>query len=262
MEKCIIEPFNGVFFAMFGIFVALLVVSSVLLRKASRKTKRWVLTVTFLFTFVVYWAYKIALSMDTSYEVVLERDFSWWAELPLQLCNINIMLIPVACLLDNKRLYAFCYFVAPMAALMAVLFPSAGFSGNSIFLIRNIGFYFTHMIIIVGGIAIGSFGLYRPSFRDIPFTYLTLLVVSTPVIIFDFIVNKGCGISFVNYFFAMDPEGISILELFYKLVPIPGLYIVVTGLIVLTPYVFLETGIFELVRKIKSKKAAQTEKAV
>ena len=264
MEKFIIDPFNGVFFAMFGIFFAVLIASSILLRKASRKTKRTVLLAAFLITFVFYWVYKIFLSLDAEYDVILQenqgRAFSWWAELPLQLCNINLMLIPLACILDNKRLYAFCFVVAPLAALMAVLFPSLGFSGNSIFLMRNLGFYGTHMMIIVGGIAIASFGLYRPSFRDIPLTFLTLVGISAVIIVFDFIVNKGCGISFVNYFYAMNPEGISILEVFYKLIPVPGLYIVVTGLVILIPYVVVVTGAFELVAKIKNKKQLTAEK--
>lgn len=254
MDSFNIVAFNGVWFVMMGIFAALLIVSSVLLRKASRKTKRWVLAGAFIFTFVAYWAYKVALSLDTSYEVILERDFSWWAELPLQLCNINIMLIPVACILDNKRLYAFCFFIAPLAAFMAIAFPSAGFHDCSIFLVRNLGFYFTHWMIVIGGIAIASFGLYRPVFRDIPRTYLTLLCISAVVFGFDCLLNYGCGYYFVNYFFALDPEGISILELFYNLVPVPGLYILVTGLTVLTPYILLVTGIFELCGKKKNKK--------
>jgi len=259
----IIEPFNLVFIVMFAIFIGILVAASLILKNKSRKTKRIVLASAMIFTFVAYWAYKIALSMDGDYSDIRVAEglppFSWWTELPLQLCNINLMLIPLAAIFDNKKLYSFCYFVAPLGAFMAMAFPCTGFSGYSIWLPRNLGFYFTHIMIVIGAIAIATFDLYKPAFKQVLHTLHVMMVITIFIEGFDFFCYYALGKTQVNYFYAMNHEGISILEMFYNILPVQGLYLVLCGVFILLPYILIQTSIFEHARRMKDKRAKKRE---
>ena len=133
----VIRPFNTVFLTVFAAFLALLALSSILLRKKSENTRRWVLIAACLVTFVGYFIYKYALSLDAEYDVITANmgGFNWWGELPLQLCNINMMLIPIAVLRRSRPLMCFGFFVAPLGALMALVMPGNGFDGYSLLLL-------------------------------------------------------------------------------------------------------------------------------
>ena len=54
----IIRPFNPIFLICFAIFIALLVVSSVVLRNKSEKTRQIVLIAACLVTFIGFFVYK------------------------------------------------------------------------------------------------------------------------------------------------------------------------------------------------------------
>ena len=105
----IMRPFNTLFLIVFAAFLALLVIASLLLRGKSDKAKTTVLVAACLVTFVGYFIYKYMLSLDADYNVITANmgGFNWWGELPLQLCNINMMLIPVAVLRRDRVLMSF-----------------------------------------------------------------------------------------------------------------------------------------------------------
>ena len=108
---------------------------------------------------VLFFLYKIALSLDAEFLVIngIEK-FDWWSELPLQLCNINMFLILYAVIFDKKSIMGFAFFVAPLGAFMAITFPEPAFTGSSIFLLRNLGFYITHGLIMVAGVSLCTLG--------------------------------------------------------------------------------------------------------
>ena len=62
----------------------------------------------------------------------------------------------------------FSFFVAPLGALMALLFPEPLFSGFSLFLPRIFGYYVTHALLVVCGLSLATLGFYRPDPKDIP----------------------------------------------------------------------------------------------
>ena len=124
------RTFNPLFFASFAAFILLLVIASLLLRKRSERAKKIVLITACVLTFIGFFVYKYFLSIDTEYDkLVIETrgGFSWWAELPLQLCNINMIIIPIAVATKSRSLMSFSFFLAPLGALMALMFdlPSA-----------------------------------------------------------------------------------------------------------------------------------------
>jgi hypothetical protein len=94
------RPFGPLFLAVFALFLLLLIAASLLLRKKSEHTRTLVIAVTCWVTLLGFVAYKYALSVDTAYHVITADmgGFNWWGELPLHLCNINLLLMPVAVL--------------------------------------------------------------------------------------------------------------------------------------------------------------------
>ena len=81
--------------------------------------------------------YKLSLSMDAVYvRAYYPNGFNIFNELPLHLCNINLFLIPLGVWKRNRSIMGFSFFVAPLGALMVLLFPKPLFSGFSLFLPR------------------------------------------------------------------------------------------------------------------------------
>ena len=249
------RPFNPLFFATFGAFILLLVVASLLLKKRSEKTRKIVLIVACLVTFVGFFIYKYFLSIDTAYDVIVKDTrggFSWWAELPLQLCNINMILIPIGVATNSRGIKSFCFFLAPLGALMALIMPGQGFSGYSIFLPRMLGYYGTHFMIVIEGLALAAFGLYRPKYKDFPRTLITFVILLLVIFGINLLLIKTGLYDHANYFFAMEPEGISLLEIFWKWIPIPCLYLI-PGAVILLAYMSLVTAPFAIADKLKKK---------
>ena len=123
----ILRPFNPVYLCTFAFFIALLVVSSLLLRDKSEKTRRVVLCIACIVTAIGFFFYKYFLSKDADFAVdnAAMGGFNWWGELPLHLCNINMLIIPIAVWRKSRPLMSFSFFLAPLGALMALLMPSA-----------------------------------------------------------------------------------------------------------------------------------------
>ena len=224
----IIHPFNSVFFACFALFLLLLIIAALLLRGKSDRIKKTVLVAACVVTFLGFFVYKYFLSVDAEVNEATAAmgGFNWWGELPLQLCNINMILIPVAVLTNRRSLMSFCFFVGPLGALMALVMPGAGFDGYSILLPRMLGYYGTHFMIIIEALAVVSFGFYRPRFRDLPGTVAALAGISLVVFCIN-LLFRHIGVNPVaNYFFTCDPLVGTPLEMVYSWIPLPYLYMV------------------------------------
>ena len=253
----ILRPFNGVFFALCALFLLLLIVGSVILRKKSDKTRRVALALTCLLTLVGFFFYKYSLSIDANYDLLTAGTggFNWWNELPLHLCNINMILIPIAVLLNKKPLMSFCFFVAPLGAAMALCMPGAGFDQYSILLPRMLGYYGTHFMIVIEGLAIATLGLYRPHFRDMPRTILAIFAISLAVFGINMLMRWTGIYPRANYFYSVETDGNFILDLFYRVLPYPYLYLIpCVGILVV--YMSLITLLFTAAERMRTKQPA------
>ena len=248
----IMHPFNGVFFAFFALFLLLLVLAGVCLRGCSERTKKTVLVTACVLTLLGFFVYKYYLSIDAEFNEATAAmgGFNWWGELPLQLCNINMILIPIAVLTNRRALMSFAFFVGPLGALMALVMPGTGFDGYSILLPRMLGYYGTHFMVIIEALALAVFGLYRPRFRDLPGTVLALVLISLAVFGFNVLLRATGLHPKANYFFSMETEGNPILDLFYSRIPYPWLY-ELPSILILLPYMFLITAPFALADRKK-----------
>ncbi len=258
-EKWILEPFNGVFFTLFALFLLLLIVSSLWLRGKPERTRVNVLTGACVLTLIGFFTYKYRLSFDMEYRVANAAmgGFNWWGELPLNLCNINMILIPIAVQRNSRPLKSFCFFAGALGALMALMMPSAGFSGYSVLMPRMMGFFGTHFMVFIEALAIVTFGLYRPTFRDMPWTLLAILLISIAVFGVNMLLRVTGLFAKANYFFSVETEGNPVLELFHSWLPYPYLYLLPCYL-VLCPYMAVITLGFRIADRIKEKRGLKT----
>ena len=251
----IMHPFNGVFFACFALLLLLLVLAGVCLRSKSERTKKTVLVTACVLTLLGFFVYKYFLSIDAEFNEVTAAmgGFNWWGELPLQLCNINMILIPIAVLTNRRALMSFAFFVGPLGALMALVMPGTGFDGYSILLPRMLGYYGTHFMVIIEALALAVFGLYRPRFRDLPGTVAALVLISLAVFGFNMLLRTTGLHPKANYFFSVETEGNFILEIFHKWIPVPFLYLL-PCIVILGVYMAVVTTPFALADRSREKK--------
>ena len=250
----IMNPFNLVFNICLAAFLLVLVLASLALRKTSEKTRSAVLVTACVLTLIGFFVYKYYLSLDADFDVITADmgGFNWWGELPLQLCNINMILIPIAVLRKSRPLQCFCFFLAPLGALMALVMPGTGFGGYSLLLPRMLGYYGTHFMIVIEGLALVTFGLYRPRFRDLPRAILTAVIIAFCVFLFNMLLRWSGLHPKANYFFSVETEGNFLLELFHSWLPYPFLYLL-PCIGILGVYMVLITTPFALTARKKRK---------
>ena len=210
-----------------------------LLRGRSERCRAAVLIALCAVNIIGFFVYKGFLSRDVQFLQASGLDrFNWFNELPLQLCNINMFLIPIGILTHRRSLLGFAFFVAPLGALMALVFPEAAFSGYSLWTPRIFGFYFTHMLIIICGLSLATLGFYRPRPKDLPGIAGTFLMLGFGALLVDLLLRHTvCPLA--NYFFVYGGDvDISILNLFWKWLPVPFLY-EMPALLILVGYMAL-----------------------
>lgn len=250
----IYKPFNAVFFGCLAIFMIFLIVTSIKFRKKTLKFRRKFLAGIMIATLVVFVLYKLFLSKDTEFVAICQANgistFNWWRELCFQMCNINMILIPIGALTMKKPLLNFSFFTGTLGAFMALVMPAVGFYDCSILLPRMLGYYITHFMVFTGALAIVTYGIHTPKMKELPKTALLVVGVTFCVFLINVLfrtIAPGCG---ANYFYTMDPEGNAILEALYNLIPIPFVY-ELPLILVLVVFMVLVTFILNLFRKKK-----------
>ena len=250
--KFIIEPFNVNFFIMLGVTALFCFLFILAFRKTSERTRRAAVAVLYGLTIIFFFVYKIWLGIDPEYSDLRVEGglaaFNFWDELPLNLCNINMILIFIGVLTNSRLILGLNFFIGSLGALFPILMPIVGFHGYSFFFPRMLGYYITHLVILCETPILAGLNLFRPKFRDVlpTFGFFFILTAFTTGINYLF---RFIGVSdSANYFYTMNPAGNPILELLYKYIPIPGVYVLPVGLVVL-PYMFLVTALFQTEKK-------------
>ena len=175
------------------------------------------------FNLALFAGHKLSLSMDAAYiHAYYPNGFNIFNELPLHLCNINLFLIPLGVWKRNRSIMGFSFFVAPLGALMALLFPEPLFSGFSLLLPRIFGYYVTHAVLVVCGLSLATLGFYRPDPKDIPRILKTFGLLAVGAHLINLLLRLTLCPE-ANYFFTYGAE-ISVLKLFWRIIPVPLLY--------------------------------------
>lgn len=264
MSEWIMAPFNTTYIIVFAAFIAVLVIASLLLKKTSEKTRSWVIAIAMIITFISFWIYKYFVSIDEPYAEILRENglgdgsFTWFNELPLHLCNINMMLIPIAVWTKRRPLLFFVSLIGPLGAILALIMPSTGFDAYPLLEPRIIGYYFTHFMVLIGGLSVMTFGLFKPKFKDIPAGILAMALISLVIFGINMLLRATGLNEFANYFYNVGPETNPILNIFWNFLPVPYLY-ELCAIVILAPYLLLVTFGFWLFRKKPAAEAVPAE---
>lgn len=254
-NRWIMRPFNGLFFGCFAVAILILVVATLILRRKDERVRRRVIVVASLLTLVGFFVYKGFLSVDKEFDALNHAmgGFNWWGELPLQLCNINMILIPIAVLSNKRPLLSFCFFVGPLGAMMALFVPGTGFDGYSLLLPRMLGYYGTHFAVVIGGLALVTFGLYKPRLRDLPLTIVALIAIAFIIFCLNLLMRVTGLYPKANYFYTIESEGNALLSLFYGWLPVPFIYLLLPASAILVTYMLLVMLVLNGAERIKRK---------
>lgn len=264
MPKWIMSPFNTTYIIVFAAFIAVLVIASLLLKKTSEKTRSRVIAIAMIITFISFWVYKYFVSIDEPYAEILRENglgdgsFTWFNELPLHLCNINMMLIPIAVWTKRRPLLFFVSLIGPLGAILALIMPSTGFDGYPLPEPRILGYYFTHFMVLIGGLSVMTLGLFKPKFKDIPGGILAMALISLVIFGINMLLRATGLNEFANYFYNVGPETNPILNIFWNFLPVPYLY-ELCAIVILAPYLLLVTFGFRLFGNKPAKVAAAAE---
>ena len=92
----IIRPFNAAYLLLLAFAAGAVVLLWALLRGRSERCRAAVLIALCAVNIIGFFVYKGFLSRDVQFLQASGLDrFNWFNELPLQLCNINMFLIPI-----------------------------------------------------------------------------------------------------------------------------------------------------------------------
>lgn len=246
-----IIPFNDTFFICILLCLLIFLIITFFFKDKSEKTRKIVVLCYCVFNLLLFIAYKCYLSTNPASLVKHDYIFVIWEELPLHLCNISLFLVPIAILIKNQKLLSYGFYIAPLGAIMAVCFPDPSFIGESIFEFYNIGYYFTHLNIVIIGLLLVSLKLFKPTFKQLLFLNIYAGCIGV-VMHFVNLILRALTSADVNYFYTINTSGISLLDLFWSIIPVPLLYLVF-ALAILNAYAALVTLPFHLYIKRKNK---------
>ncbi len=247
-ENLIYRPFNKVFYVITLCYAAVYTLLSFVLVKFDISVRKTVLLVIGAVVIVYYFIYKYRLSRDKEYDEMYYSKvggFTWWYELPLHLCNINMFLVPLGLLLNNRYIMGFAFFIGPVGTLMAILMPSASFNNFSILKERMRGYYITHFTILFNCLLLVTAGFYHPEYSDIFPIVIVGILLSFIIFVFNMILRKTGIASKANYFYTVDPEENKILEFFKSKIPYSYLYLIPL-FVIFVPYMYLMTFIVKI----------------
>lgn len=217
-----------------------------LIRKRSEKTQRLVLAI-------------LSLSGIAAVIYNLLRWGTPLEYLPLHLCSINAILLPIALFTKNKTIGNMIVLWC-LGALAAVLMNFYAESASDLFTARFLFFYLPHVLEF--GIPIIAFklGIIKLDYKTIPKTLILTAAIYTAVHFINvglieyttkFNVTDTYGNPLhINYMYSMQHEDFPLLSTFWNLIPHSYFY-----MLLVFPIIFVYLAIVYLPQIIKEKKA-------
>lgn len=226
----IISTFNPLWIALLLLTVGATAGFSKYSRKLSEKQLKRFYLIAHIICYVVFFFYKNAILHDEAYlQLKLslgEVPPSFWNEqLLFHLCNMLIYLIPIGVLTDSTYILSLCFLMGPYGVILALLMPTAGFTGVSILIPRVMGYYVTHLFLLFSSVSLFTTGIYRPKYKDIPKCLVMLLIVTFTAFMVNMILRWTGLSNSANYFYTMASDGNPILQFLLDLMGgIPWVY--------------------------------------
>lgn len=216
-------------------------------KNKSQETKINTLLKLNLLLFIFYYVYKLIY--------YFEYDGSIAELIPLQLCNINIVLYFISLKTKNKDLLGFSFYTVVIGALLAILFSDNFLSGLSFAHPLALGFYFFHSFLILIALLSLKIEIFKPSVKNSFNVLKTLLSMSFVIFLVNIIFEEFIGIK-SNYFYQTDATSVPQLQILYNFLPVKFLYL--TPLILLMFGLMILIGsIYDIKEKIKERKSVK-----
>jgi len=228
-ERFYIKPFNTTFNVFLFGTIGIAIVAGIIMKDTDMQLKKNILYGFSVFNFLFYNWYKFMMSKDTEYSELCikagEGRFNWFNELPFHLCNVNITLIPLGVFLDKSYIIACCMITAILGTGMAIVMPSPGLEKGSLLKPRILGFFGFHIFLVGTGIYLLSTGIYVPSYADIIPMLIFLAGMAFVAFLINIVLIKTKLNPIANYFYTVRPGSNLILKKFFKMIPIPYVYV-------------------------------------
>ena len=257
----IVEPFNAVYLIFVGAVFALITVFTYFLCKKPPKVRKKAMIIFTSAVAVLLLAYKFTYRLDPEFIVDYPKyypgEYTVWSELPLNPCNIVLLLFPVALWKENRYLLSFCVFMGIIGTSLALFMPQAGYAGYDVFRLHTFGFFLLHSTGVALPVSVCVLGLYRPRMGDVLRAAVVLAVTAAAAHLINVVLRSTGLCDFANYYFTMDTENNPVLEFCFRILPVRGIYTIGT-LAIFCPASALITLLCRAAEKIaqKSKGAA------
>ena len=149
-------------------------------------------------------------------EIFVEPQYSFLNFLPTNLCTLNVIIMPLAIVKNNKTVLNFLYALSLPGAAMAILTPTTYYYGRFFYLSWSVVLYFIdHAIMVLVPVLAIMCGRFRPDYRYLP----RVMAYFLPYVAVIYVANK---IANHNWLFINVPEEGTILVLFEAYLGNPG----------------------------------------
>ncbi len=212
-----VKYFNGYHIAMILLPLIMLFLMYLSLNDKEEKVQDRCLLLLSSLAIVLFLSYKIYMSRHYD-------DFKWIDNLPLQLCNINLIVLPVALLKKNKTMFAFLYFVGIIGGLIGVVMFDTYFLGRSAFSFPVLVYFVYHSMLVMFPILLVLLGKYTPCYKDVLKAEKMLFVLALIMFVFNKILRIVFFVFSTNYFYTMGLEGNPFVDLLWRIIPVPFLF--------------------------------------
>ncbi len=185
-------------------------------RHRSQKAKFWALMSMCIFNICIYLPYKFYMCISIGSPIL--------DELPLHLCSFNLILMPIALLTKNTKLFAYFFYVTDFASLAGILFFGTIFLGQPIYSFDIIVYFVYHTCLIGISLLIVAFGIYKPKMFDIVWAYGILVTFACIAHCINILFRWTGWSPTANYFVTMGEQGNIACDFLMKIIPVPLLY--------------------------------------
>ena len=243
---------NAIWISMFVYMVFMTAGMYLLLRRKPQEKKRKILLAVAIFLMAMFYVQRFFMLTDPRF---LEMYGSGWDAkivnlLPLHLCYISLVLLIAGLAMRKEILLTFCFYVSPVGATMALLVPDVYVLDVSVLEPAVLMFYLSHGALAAIYWNMGFQGFARIDRKGAMnsvgigcILYAVMFVVN--------VIGQSCGIDSMNYFYSYKTDSNAALEIFWSLIPVPGLYLALPSIVIATIWTSFVTLCAKLVKYIK-----------
>ena len=203
------------------ITIIIITTSIVMIRKIDNKKQNIIFVIiAFLCSFGIFFRYALDLKLQGPINIsrlLLQL---------LQVCNFNFILMPIMLIPKCELARQYSIFFAMFAALTTFIAISPEFEKHNWYDLTIINSWLNHLFAVLLPILMVAARRLKPNKKYIPHVTILVIIYFTAVYaISEILINNGIITQSKNFSFVYNSSGLPILNILYKLIPIPYLYL-------------------------------------